>query len=41
MDKQVIKVETNNTTNPPQVCVTYSDGTLTVMSQADWNKLNS
>lgn len=40
MDNQVTKVEVMNT-NPAQVCVTYSDGTLTVMSQADWNRLNS
>ena len=38
MEKQVVKVEV---VSPTQVCITYSDGVLTVMSQADWNKLNS
>lgn len=40
MNNQVTKVEVMNT-NPAQVCVTYSDGTLSVMYKSEWDKQNS
>jgi len=39
-DKVIQKIETINT-NPPQVCITYTDGTGMAILKSEWDKQNS
>lgn len=39
-DKVIQKVEVINS-NPPQVCVIYTDGTGMTMYKSEWDKQNS
>ena len=39
MEREVVSVQVMDT-NPQQVCVTYSDGVMTVMLKSQWDSQN-